>query len=333
MNDDLIQRSYNIRRGEQVSAAEGFAIAKKLANSQRFNPAWRLAQYLIDSGNVEPGNAVKIRQQLALWISKNPDAPDDFKHDDALDVLDRVGKTDGCGHLEETDDPETLGIAGGICKRKWLVTGRQEDLERSLEYYQRGADRGVEEDNGYTAIDAAFVRDLLGHRDQARALRESVRDGLQPIEDKPASEGGPLRKDIRWFNETVAEAFFGLGDFENATAYLKRAYDGEKPAPWELETTAHQFAWLARLQDPEAKTPHEFEQSDAWGVLREIYGSNAAAAAPSLFAGKLGLALSGGGFRASLFHIGVLAALAERDLLRHVDVLSCVSGGSILGAQ
>lgn len=31
---------------------------------------------------------------------------------------------------------------------------------------------------------------------------------------------------------------------------------------------------------------------------------------------KLGLALSGGGFRASLFHIGVLARLAERDLLR-----------------
>ena len=30
----------------------------------------------------------------------------------------------------------------------------------------------------------------------------------------------------------------------------------------------------------------------------------------------LGLALSGGGFRASLFHIGVLARLAELDLLR-----------------
>jgi predicted acylesterase/phospholipase RssA len=49
-------------------------------------------------------------------------------------------------------------------------------------------------------------------------------------------------------------------------------------------------------------------------------------------AGKVGLALSGGGFRASLFHIGVLAHLAELDLLRHVEVLSCVSGGSILGA-
>jgi len=48
---------------------------------------------------------------------------------------------------------------------------------------------------------------------------------------------------------------------------------------------------------------------------------------------KLGLALSGGGFRASLFHIGVLAYLADCDLLRKVEVISTVSGGSIVGAH
>lgn len=47
---------------------------------------------------------------------------------------------------------------------------------------------------------------------------------------------------------------------------------------------------------------------------------------------KLGLGLSGGGFRASLFHIGVLACLAENDMLKDVEVISCVSGGSIIGA-
>jgi predicted acylesterase/phospholipase RssA len=48
--------------------------------------------------------------------------------------------------------------------------------------------------------------------------------------------------------------------------------------------------------------------------------------------GKLGIALSGGGFRAALFHIGVLAQLADQDLLRHVSVISTISGGSIIGA-
>jgi NTE family protein len=48
---------------------------------------------------------------------------------------------------------------------------------------------------------------------------------------------------------------------------------------------------------------------------------------------RLGLALSGGGFRASFFHLGVLRRLAELDLLRHVTTLSTVSGGSILAAH
>ncbi|MEH7521318.1 patatin-like phospholipase family protein [Priestia megaterium] len=47
---------------------------------------------------------------------------------------------------------------------------------------------------------------------------------------------------------------------------------------------------------------------------------------------KLGLALSGGGFRASFFHIGVLARMADLGLLRHIEVISTVSGGSIIGA-
>lgn len=45
----------------------------------------------------------------------------------------------------------------------------------------------------------------------------------------------------------------------------------------------------------------------------------------------LGLCLSGGGFRASFFHIGVLARMAELGMLKHVEVISTVSGGSIVG--
>ncbi|OCT16703.1 hypothetical protein A8709_08525 [Paenibacillus pectinilyticus] len=47
---------------------------------------------------------------------------------------------------------------------------------------------------------------------------------------------------------------------------------------------------------------------------------------------KVGLALSGGGYRAAFFHLGVLARLAELDILKHINVISTVSGGSIIGA-
>lgn len=44
---------------------------------------------------------------------------------------------------------------------------------------------------------------------------------------------------------------------------------------------------------------------------------------------KIALALSGGGFRATVFHLGVLARLAEEKRLEDVNILSTVSGGSL----
>jgi len=47
---------------------------------------------------------------------------------------------------------------------------------------------------------------------------------------------------------------------------------------------------------------------------------------------RIGLALSGGGFRAAAFHLGVFRKLDKLGLLDKIDVFSCVSGGSIAGA-
>jgi NTE family protein len=47
---------------------------------------------------------------------------------------------------------------------------------------------------------------------------------------------------------------------------------------------------------------------------------------------KIGLALSGGGLRAAVFHFGVLRRLADEDLLESVSGLSTVSGGSLAAA-
>ena len=44
---------------------------------------------------------------------------------------------------------------------------------------------------------------------------------------------------------------------------------------------------------------------------------------------KIGIALSGGGYRAATFHIGILARLAKEGLLEHFSFISTVSGGTI----
>jgi len=48
---------------------------------------------------------------------------------------------------------------------------------------------------------------------------------------------------------------------------------------------------------------------------------------------RLGLALSGGGFRATLFHLGVLRFLKDAGQLKDVTDIASVSGGSILAAH
>ncbi len=48
--------------------------------------------------------------------------------------------------------------------------------------------------------------------------------------------------------------------------------------------------------------------------------------------GLVGLALSGGGIRSATFSIGVMQALAAHGLMKHIDILSTVSGGGYAGS-
>ncbi len=48
---------------------------------------------------------------------------------------------------------------------------------------------------------------------------------------------------------------------------------------------------------------------------------------------RIGLALSGGGFRATLFHLGMIRFLREANILPQVTNITSVSGGSVLAAH
>ena len=47
---------------------------------------------------------------------------------------------------------------------------------------------------------------------------------------------------------------------------------------------------------------------------------------------RIGLSLSGGGYRATAFHLGTLKKLRDLEKIDRIDVLSTISGGSIAGA-
>src|SRR5262249_13659980 len=48
---------------------------------------------------------------------------------------------------------------------------------------------------------------------------------------------------------------------------------------------------------------------------------------------RFGLALSGGGFRAALYHLGLIRFLRDAGILSQVTHISAVSGGSIMAAH
>ena len=267
-----------------------------------------------------------MTQQLSLCTYKDPDLNPLERLDRALDILkglDNIDlKSDDC-----TKDQETLGQVGAIYKRKWELTSQAAYLVTSLAYYDHGYQQGVAKDYGYTGINTAFVLDLLANIEANGSDRSAKTGRAQEIRQDIVAVV-PGLKDLKewWYPVTIAEAYFGLGRYDEARPWLKKAAALTGVSEWEWESTARQLARILQL--------HEKNEAPdiAKAVLTEFLGDRVAGL-ESLLKGKVGLALSGGGFRASLFHIGMLAKLAELDLLRHVEYLSCVSGGSIIGAH
>lgn len=77
----------------------------------------------------------------------------------------------------------------------------------------------------------------------------------------------------------------------------------------------------------------EFESLLRDGFMQRHFAVQNAASDTSIARPRLGIALSGGGSRAIAFHLGCLRALHDRGLLSQADVISTVSGGSVIGAM
>jgi hypothetical protein len=134
-----------------------------------------------------------------------------------------------------------------------------------------------------------------------------------------------------WHQATLGEAAWGLQQWSVAVDWFTAARQLD-PSEWQLQATVRQLIATAQYQGVQLNPPRADDNGDPRLALQALAGPQIE---PLLTAnrGKIGLALSGGGFRAALYHLGVLARLAECDALRGVEVISTVSGGSIIGAQ
>lgn len=316
------------------------ALVKELKEKLEFGPA----REFLEIAKQEYSNDEWVIQQLALCTYKDEALHPTYRFEKALELLKSISLRES-----QNKNAETLALRGAVYKRMWEFGGQLEHLYESLAFYRTAHERNPEQDMGYGGINAAYLLEVLAARaesiakrngltskeadtlrNDARHIREKVRDILL----RQYQENPQIANDY-WFPATLGEAYFGLGkndeaNYDEAAKWLDNAGKLE-PKEWELQTTFQQLASLARHQGIEL--PSKNEQSvKCLAALQNLLKEATEEALPC-YCGKVGLALSGGGFRASFFHLGVMARLAEVDALRSVEVLSTVSGGSILGTQ
>ncbi len=369
--EELIERARQVLLGNPDDDVKG--LLKGLVKRDLFSYAAEIQKQIIN--NYKGAVPLEDYQALAKFIYKDHSLPSSFKFDRALKLLE-----DNC-HLATTINPETLGLAGAIYKRKWLFDHQVQNLEQAKFFYGKGyeswkiyctnptaKDKQLNDD-GYTAINYAYVLELLAVEklelcknvtgvdedvytllSKAKEVRlyiiATLTDGMVPP--------NALNTKSNWILPTITEAYFGLREYDNAQRFIEEYLNRDADA-WEVRSFSQQLFASACLQfsekkfdgnkvkagdvvqrefKPVAETVDLFKIDDCLRLVRGENPRHPSDTSPPVITkyAKTGLSLSGGGFRASLFHIGVLAALAEADELKNIEVLSCVSGGSIIGA-
>src|SRR5262249_2248434 len=137
--------------------------------------------------------------------------------------------------------------------RLWVLRERQQDLDSSIEGYERGFH--LKQDY-YNGINLAYLFDVrarqamkAGEREEGMAdaglAKRTRRQGIRYRESRVDREPHPAKK--FWILATLREAAEGLGDAAAANDWLSKAQALAVPA-WMLESSESQIAALRAIQ-------------------------------------------------------------------------------------
>ena len=120
---DIIRQKTPMPAGREI-----LDLVKQLKREKAFGYARKLLGLARESLDLAADGQVKLKlaQEHALCTYKDPDLPVRSRLDRALEILNAADA------LLETENRETLGLAGAIFKRRWEVAGQKIHLEHSL---------------------------------------------------------------------------------------------------------------------------------------------------------------------------------------------------------
>lgn len=256
-----------IEQGNQAIRNSQFSTAKALFETALQLGKDKLGKDKPDGGAITHDPYLIQRLALATYKAKQPDEISALNQ--ALKVLEPLGPKD-------SNDPETVGLAGAVEKRHFDKGQGEEHLSRAIGYYGRGYFLRTDWYNGInlayllnvrtdTSLDATSeekIADLVwANRTRREVLGLCEQDLLKIRERKArtapepgAVESDEFKKDQRardkeqefWCLATKAEAHFGLGDLE---AYEKTRSEAEalEHADWMMATFDEQIERLRKL--------------------------------------------------------------------------------------
>ncbi|MFM2278936.1 MAG: hypothetical protein RLZZ444_1167 [Pseudomonadota bacterium] len=174
-----------------------------------------------------------IIQQLALWTYK-------AALPSQLDALITGLRLIEPLRPDRSNDPETLGIAGAMRKRLWLLTKDRVQLDTAIRYYGRGFEVRRDYYNGenlatcydFRAAEQMDPAEAQFDRMSARKIRQTLIEILTEIRE---SANFDQLSDRRWILATLANCSYGLGQ-EAAGDEHEAAFFAEGPADWERQT-------------------------------------------------------------------------------------------------
>lgn len=320
-----IKLAREIVAGAIARPTEVYELAGKLMDDGDFGLA-RAILARVRASNVDAELRAKLGRLHAQATCRDVELPVDSRIAEALQILQESDPP------QASANPDTLSGTGDILRYRWSIFGHREDLESAYSYYLGAWDaRGPY--SVCSAVAAAAVLDLLSeqvHEKDAVELQNSARKLRQDVLNEFAGATPVPGREWEHF-VSLGETAFGLKNYDQAKEWLRRAALVPNVAGWRRESKARDLATLLRHHVARTATLQELKASPGAGALEEFV-RGCGGDLDSVLIGRVGLVLWGGGLRAALFHVGVLAKLADNDMLRRVELVSCASGGSITGA-
>lgn len=184
------------------------------------------------ANQIKPNDPFIIQQfALATYKSKQPSAITALVN--GLQIISAL-------QPDNSNDPETRGIAGAMHKRLWLETGDAAQLDAAIRHYGRGFEVRRDYYNGENLAACYDFRsrvqldpdEVQFDRMSARKVREGILAELTDILTQPSFEE---RTDRRWVYASLANCSYAIGKTEDGERY-EADFRNAASATWEVET-------------------------------------------------------------------------------------------------